>query len=125
MDDKKRKFLYEQLKTFLQEYGDILEIDNTSGKYSLSTTKPIIVDGEVHENGYYFAGLRELKNIVGFYFTPIHAIPELRDQIPERLAVIQKGNTCFNVKQMTDEMERDLKELMKIGIDAYREMGWI
>ena len=124
MDDKKRQFLFQQLKGLLQEYGDVLEIDSSPGKYSLSSTKEIEVDGETHE-GYYFAGLRELKNIVGFYFMPIHVCPELRDQVPESLQSILKGNTCFNIKSLTPETERDLNKLMKLGIETYKGYGFI
>lgn len=124
MDDKKRQFLFEQLKTLLQEFGDVLEIDSSPGKYSLSSTKEIEVDGETHQ-GYYFAGLRELKNIIGFYFMPIHVCPELRDEVPESLQKILKGNTCFNIKALTPEIEHDLKKMINLGIETYKGYGFI
>ncbi len=124
MDDKKRQFLFEQLKTLLQEFGDVLEIDSSPGKYSLSSTKEIEVDGETHQ-GYYFAGLRELKNIIGFYYMPIHVCPELRDEIPESLQRILKGNTCFNIKALTPEIERDLKKMINLGIETYKGYGFM
>ena len=124
MDDKKRQFLFQQLKSLLQEYGDVLEIDSSPGKYSLSSTKEIEVDGETHQ-GYYFAGLRELKNIVGFYFMPIHVCPELRDEVPASLQGILKGNTCFNIKALTPEIERDLVKMINLGIETYKGYGFI
>jgi hypothetical protein len=124
MDDKKRQFLFEQLKSLLQEFGDVLEIDSSPGKYSLSSTKEIEVDGETHQ-GYYFAGLRELKNIVGFYFMPIHVCPELRDEVPASLQGILKGNTCFNIKALTPEIERDLVKMINLGIETYKGYGFI
>ncbi|MEI8283026.1 MAG: hypothetical protein WCG75_11515 [Armatimonadota bacterium] len=124
MDDKKRQFLFQQLKSLLQEYGDVLEIDSSPGKYSLSSTKEIEVDGETHQ-GYYFAGLRELKNIVGFYFMPLHVCPELRDEVPASLQGILKGNTCFNIKALTPEIERDLVKMINLGIETYKGYGFI
>lgn len=125
MDDQKRRYLFEQLKTLLQGYGDVLELDSSPGKYSLSTTKPILVDDEVHDDGYIFAEIRELKNLVGFYFMPIQVIPELRDQVPASLQGILKGATCFNIKTFSPEIERGLKDLMKLGMDQYKENDWI
>ncbi len=124
MDDKKRQFLFQQLKSLLQEYGDVLEIDSSPGKYSLSSTKEIEVDGETHQ-GYYFAGLRELKNIVGFYYEPIHVCPELRDEVPASLQSLLKGNTCFNIKALTPEIERDLVKMINLGIETYKGYGFI
>jgi hypothetical protein len=125
MDDQKRRYLFEQLKTLLQGYGDVLELDSSPGKYSLSTTKPILVDDEVHESGYSFAEIRELKNLVGFYFMPIEICPELRDEVPATLQGILKGTTCFNIKAFTPEIERGLKDLMKLGMDKYKENDWL
>ena len=124
MDDKKRQFLFQQLKGLLQEYGDVLEIDSSPGKYSLSSTKEIEVEGETHQ-GYYFAGLRELKNIVGFYYEPLHVCPELRDQVPPGLQSLLKGDTCFNIKALTPEIERDLIKMMNLGIETYKSYGFI
>lgn len=125
MDEAKRKELFDQLRTLLETYSGVLEVSEVPGKYSLSTTKPIVVDGKSHPNGYYFGGLREQKNIVGFYFMPIYVCPELREQVPESLRKVLKGNTCFNLKKLTPEMESDLKEMMNAGIETYRKMGWI
>ena len=125
MDDRKRQDLFEQLKALLQEYGDVLEIDSDPGKYSLSTTKPIEVDGENHEHGYYFAGLRAQKNVVAFYYEPIHVWPDLKEAIPESVQAIQKGDTTFNVKVLTPELQRDLRKMMDLGVQTYKDLGWI
>jgi len=124
MDEKQRQELFGELKSLLAEFGDVLVIGGEGTKYSLSTTKPIEVDGKLHE-GYYFAGLRELKNIVGFYFMPIYICPELRERVPTSLQKILKGNTCFNFKKLTPELANDLKEMMNVGIETYRNKGWI
>jgi hypothetical protein len=124
MDDQKRRYLFEQLKTLLQGYGDVLEIDSSPGKYSLSTTKDILVDDEIHQ-GYQFVEIRELKNLVGFYFIPIQVCPDLREFIPESLQSLLKGTTCFNIKSLTPEVERGIKEMMKFAMDEYRLQGWL
>lgn len=125
MDDRKRQDLFEQLKALLQEYGDVLEIDSDPGKYSLSTSKPIDVDGETHQHGYYFAGLRTQKNGVSFYYEPIHLWPDLKEAIPESVKDIQKGDTTFNVKVLTPELRRDLVKMIDLGVETYKELGWI
>ncbi len=124
MDEQIRKELFDRLATLLSRHRDGFELSTSEGKVALSTTKPIVVDGKEHQ-GYYFAGIRENKNIVGFYFMPIYTIHELRSDVPESLIKILKGNTCFNVKKLTPEIESGLEELIKLGIDAYRSKGWL
>lgn len=119
MTEEARKELFQNLKAILTSFvGDLVESES-EGKYALSNTKPIEVDGKLHE-GYYFAGLRENKNIIGFYFMPVYTCPELRDQLPSGMAKLLKGNTCFNMKKLTPELEIEIREMMELGMAAYR-----
>src|SRR5947207_1459193 len=107
MEETQRKALYTQLKTILAEYADLFTVYDNPGKYSLYTKKHISMDGKPPDEQY-FAGLRELKNIVGFYFMPVYTVPELREQVPASFQKNLKGNACFNFKALTPEMIADL-----------------
>jgi hypothetical protein len=125
MDTDKRKELFHHLQALLDPFAGDLTAEIGEGRYSLSTTKPIIVDDKVREEGYYFAGLREQKNIVGFYFMPLHVCPELIAKVPASLQKLLKGKTCFNVKAITPQMSTDFRLLMEMGIATYRANGWM
>lgn len=124
MDDNVRAILYAHMRDVLEEYAPLFEVAESSGKYSLSTTKLLEHDGKLQE-GIYFAGLRELKNIVGFYFMPIFTDLDLREKIPSCLVPIQKGDTCFNFKALTPEMVAGIRTLMKLGIERYKQKEWL
>ena len=62
---------------------------------------------------------------MGFYYEPLHVCPELREQVPQSLQDILKGNTCFNIKALTPEIERDLIKMMNLGIETYKGYGFI
>ena len=119
MDPQLRQQLFDQLKGILVEFADGFEVRDEPGRFSLTTTKTIVVDGKAHE-GYYFAGLRENKNIIGFYFMPIYVFPELREAVPASLKKILKGYTCFNFKSLNPEMIGDLRLMMENGIREYK-----
>jgi len=98
MEETQRKALYAQLKAILAEYADLCIVYDNPGKYSLYTKKHVSMDGKPPDEQY-FAGLRELKNSVGFYVMPVYTVPELREQVPACLQKILKRNACFNVKR--------------------------
>ncbi len=124
MDANTRAILFAQLRDLLDEFASQFEVETSSGKYSMSTTKLLEYEDKLQE-GIYFAGLRELKNIVGFYFTPIQTDPDLIEKIPHSLAGIQKGDNCFNIKALTPQMATDIRLLMKVGIDRYKSKDWL
>ena len=124
MDANTRAILFAQLRDILDEFAFQFEIEASSGKYSLSTTKLLEYEDKLQE-GIYFCGLRELKSIVGFYFMPILTDPDLIEKIPFSLAGIQKGDNCFNIKSLTPQMASDIRLLMKVGIERYKEKDWL
>ena len=119
MDANVRAILYAQLRDILEEFAPGFEVATSSGKYSLSTTKLLEYEDKLQE-GIYFAGLRELKNIVGFYFMPILTDPDLLEKVPASLLAIHKGDNCFNVKALNPQIIGDIKKLMNLGIERYK-----
>ena len=124
MDDATRKQLYGELKEILENYQSVFIVSEGDDKYSLSTSKPISVNSKT-QDGIFFAGLRELKGTVGFYFMPIYTDPELLSLVPVALQKSLKGKSCFNIKALTPEMKDGISKLMQLGIKQYKEKGWI
>lgn len=124
MEIDARKALYAELESILATYGDRFKVYKHEGKYSLYTKKEVVV---FHKNPeeMYFAGLRENKNMVSFYFMPLYCNPPLIEKVPASLKKFLKGHTCFNLKALTPEMKEDLKKLLDSGIVWYREQEWV
>jgi len=43
---------------------------------------------------------------------------------PALLKLLQ-GKTCFHVKAMNEELKKDIEAALVLGIQAYRERGWL
>jgi hypothetical protein len=73
----------------------------------------------------YMAGVIQQKNYVSFYFTPIYShADEFKDISPD-LRKFLKGKSCFNITKTTQPLLEELEDLLKKGIDKYKEIEWI
>lgn len=124
MTPQTRRELFDRLKAILEEYKEHFAVSEAADRYTLNTRGPVTAFGREYDN-MMFVGLKELKNIVGFYFMPIYIDPALKDQVPDSWKKILKGHTCFNVKTLTPEMEKDLRTLLKIGVRDYKKRKWV
>jgi hypothetical protein len=56
---------------------------------------------------------------------PIYADSELKKVFKPELLSLLKGKSCFHVREIDDELERQIKDALRIGFDLYKERGWI
>ena len=73
----------------------------------------------------YIAGVIQQKNYVSFYFTPIYShADEFKDISPE-LRKFLKGKSCFNITKTTPLLLEEIEQVLKKGIDKYKEIAWL
>ena len=41
------------------------------------------------------------------------------------LKIFLKGKSCFNINKTTPHLLREIEEILKMGIDKYKEIDWI
>ena len=73
----------------------------------------------------YIAGVIQQKNYVSFYFSPIYSHPNEFKNISPNLKKTLKGKSCFNINNLTPQIQKELEELLKRGIDKYKDIKWI
>ena len=73
----------------------------------------------------YIAGVIQQKNYVSFYFTPIYSHAELFEDISSELRKFLKGKSCFNINQTTPSLLGEIENILKKGIEKYKEIDWI
>jgi hypothetical protein len=72
----------------------------------------------------FFAGVRMNKGAVGFYFMPIYT-HEKEFKLSPELKKLLKGKSCFHLKKLHEETERQLADLLKQGFECYKKAGWV
>jgi hypothetical protein len=117
--------IYKKLKELLKKYENPLvsKIDLDS-KYDLWSVKDIVIEGRIKKE-VYFAGLIIQSNYVGFYYMPVYAEAEMKNMFSNELLRLLKGKSCFHIKKLNEELEKQISEALEAGYLLYKERGWI
>ncbi len=73
----------------------------------------------------YIAGVIQQKNYVSFYFAPIYSHPDEFKEISPDLKKLLKGKSCFNISKSSTRLLVEIEEILKKGINKYKEIKWI
>ena len=74
--------------------------------------------------GMYFSSFVVRKDMVSFYFFPMYMNDEFKKLIPEMIRTL-KGKTCFNIKKPEQVNEKELAALLKKGVSAWKNQGYM
>jgi hypothetical protein len=74
--------------------------------------------------GMYFASVMQRKDSVAFYFFPSYMHPGLKEIAPVLYKCL-KGKTCFHFKKEEQLNEKELKQLLKTGVVAWKKAGYL
>lgn len=97
-------------------------------QFELWTSHPYmksVVYGDNNVARILFAGVSIRQEYVGLYFFPLFITPTLLEKVPERLHVVLRGDSVFHLREICAATKADIQFLLDIGIDYYREIGWI
>lgn len=113
----------EKLIAILKNHLDVLKITSDSyEKFEVSGTIEAM-QGKKKVDGIYFSTVVPKPKDVRFYFFPTYTHKEQIGTLPENLKKALKGKSCFHIKQMDEDIERNLKELVEKSIDLYQADG--
>jgi hypothetical protein len=73
----------------------------------------------------YVGGVIQQNNYVSFYLSPIYSHPELIKNISPELKQTLKGKSCFNIKNSSPELLKEIEKILLLGIQKYKEIDWI
>ncbi len=117
--------IYNKLKKLLKEYElpfkPKFDLDS---KYDLWSFKDLEIAGRKRKE-VYFAGLIIQSNYVGFYFMPIYTDTKLKDVFKPELLNLLKGKSCFHIKSLDEELEKQISQALKIGFKLYKKREWV
>lgn len=92
--------------------------------YGLWSEKEAVIAGRKFP-AVHFASVIEQKDFVGFYYMPVYMIPELKKEIAPRFLKLQKGKSCFYVKEVDGELLSDIETALNVAVKEYKKKGWL
>ena len=73
----------------------------------------------------YFAGLIIQSNYVGLYYMPIYVDTKLENVFEPELLSLLKGKSCFHIKKLDTNLERQITKALNLGYKLYKNRGWV
>ena len=117
--------IFQKLKDILKEYENPLQPKfDLDSKYDLWSFKDIEIAGRKRKE-VNFASLIIHSKHVGFYFMPVYSDTDLKEVFDPELLSTLKGKSCFHIKNLDDQLEKQIRKALKIGYDLYKEREWI
>jgi frataxin-like iron-binding protein CyaY len=94
------------------------------GQIVLSSDKPVVIDGRKKTELWLASALIQ-KGYVGFYYMPVYMSEVVRHRMGAELMKTLKGKACFHIKKDDPVVFEQIKEALRIGVEAYRTKGWL
>ena len=125
--------IFKEVKNILEKNSsDFLKTEQYLGSqakqqkpgYHLYGSEEVSLFGKKPQNTY-IAGVIQQKNYVSFYLSAIYSHPEIYNDISSDLKKVLKGKSCFNISKATPKLLEEVEEVLKKGIDKYKELEWI
>jgi hypothetical protein len=124
MDDLTKTF--DTLKRLIAKYHPPLvegKVKTDKPQYHLWSAKQAIIHKKKKQA--YFAGTIIQKGFVGFYYMPVYTISEMKKVFDPELLSKLKGKSCFHLKTIDANLEKQIKSALKLGFVQYRKKGWV
>ena len=114
----------ETLRGILKAQVPTLRIRKDEPKVLELCGKKEVMQGKQKVDGYYFASVVPKPKDVRLYYFPIYTHPtefSLSDDLQKAL----KGKSCFHIKKLSPEMEKEIGEMTRKGVQLYHKDGLI
>ena len=109
----------------MKKYEGVLKPKfDLDSKYDLWSFKDIEIAGRKRKE-VFFASIIIQSRHVGLYYMPIYTDKTLKEFFPERLLSLLKGKSCFRIKELDEELEQQISDVLERGYRLYQQRGWI
>ena len=124
-DVKELLEIYNRLKPLLKKFEGVLKPKfDLDCKYDLWSFKDVEIAGRKRKE-VFFASIIIQSRYVGLYYMPMYIDTELEQVFKPELLKLLKGKSCFHIKKLDPELEKQIDEALEIGYKLYVERGWI
>lgn len=123
--NKDLKEQFQTIKNLMNKYEGKLTPKISSGqKYDLWSFKEVEIQGKKKKE-INFATVQIQDSFVGFYFMPIYINPDIANKLPTGLMKDLKGKSCFHIKDIDKQLEKQISKALEVGYDYYVDRGFI
>ena len=122
-----RQQIFDSIKSVLQKQcPPMVASKDKENVYELMGNKPVPYGSKKEiVPGMYFSSVVARPDMVSFYFFPIYMNQkEFIDLIPTMTKCL-KGKSCFNFKKPEQVSKKELKALLKKGVQAWKKQGYM
>ena len=113
--------VYARLRAILARHAASLVVQADDGKeYTLVTSKT-----DKAGKPTYFASVRLGKAYVGYHLISLYTKPGLMEGRSESLVTRKQGKTCFNFRDIDEELFAELADLTERCLEYHREAGMV
>ena len=116
--------IQETLKDILKAHVPTLRIRKDEPTVLEMCGTKEVMQGKQKVDGYYFASVMPKAKDCRLYYFPIYTHKDefsLSDDLQKTL----KGKSCFHFKKLSPEMEKEIGEMVKTGVELYDKNGLI
>lgn len=112
------------LKGLLNDHSAVFKVTkDTPAAYEVSGTIEAM-QGAKKVDGIYFSTVMPKPKDIRFYFFPLYTHREdLEALMSEEVKKCLKGKTCFHIKALSDDLKKDLKQLVHKSVKLYQKDG--
>ena len=113
--------IFARLKSIFQPYAKKMDPASDTESYYLLNTRYIMKN----KQPLCFGGVRRGKNYVSFYLMSVYACPELLQSMSPELKKRMQGKSCFNFKEVDENLFKELATLTKAGAAKFSDEKFI
>ena len=111
--------IQQTLKSILLSHIPPLKVSKDHDNvFEVTGTKPAM-QGKQKVDGYYFGSVIPKPKDIRLYYFPIYTHPESFTGISSELRKCLKGKSCFHIKNISSEMEKEIAIMVQTGVNLY------
>lgn len=113
--------IQETLKLLMRDHVPPLQIrKDNENVFELAGTREVM-QGKQLVDGYYFGSVVPKPKDIRLYFFPIYTHPNKFGPLSETLKRYLKGKSCFHIKKLTPELEKEISQMIDLGVSLYQK----
>ena len=113
--------VFDELKSILKPYAKKMDVAQDTDTHYMLNTRHIMRN----KQPLCFGGVRLGKSYVSFYLMTVYVSPDLLKAMSPELRKRMQGKSCFNFKQVDQQLFKELKTITKAGAAKFSDGKFI
>jgi hypothetical protein len=106
---------------------DVPFISGGKKSFQVTVPKPVVVPGAYRGKPVPLALSTVImqKDYVGLYLMCAYMDPSVKKNLSPGLRKLLRGKSCFHVKNLDDDLRKDIASALSLSAKSYKERGWM